>query len=124
MEMIQKVPGELRVLSNHIYEYKKGVRNLVLYTFSKKYEKDIIKKLENQQIAYIRQDVNSRTINLFFGKPECLDLIRFIANRPLNTLSPEEDFMLGALLGYDLCKQCERYCSLKKKMPKLALRVS
>ena len=30
--------------------------------------------------------------------------------RPLQLLSPEEDFILGALLGYDICMQCERFC--------------
>ena len=29
------------------------------------------------------------------------------------TLSPEEDFILGAMLGYDICAQCERYCERK-----------
>lgn len=123
MNNIQRVPSELRVLSNHIYEYKKGVRNLILYTFSRKYEYDVIKRLENQQIAYIRQDINNRTINLFFGRQECLELIRFLVDRPLNSLSPEEDFMLGALLGYDLCRQCERYCTLKQKPRKVTLKV-
>lgn len=33
--------------------------------------------------------------------------------RPLNQLSPEEDFILGALLGYDIRMQCECYCSRK-----------
>lgn len=33
--------------------------------------------------------------------------------RPLDQLSPEEDFILGALLGYDIRMQCERYCSRK-----------
>ena len=27
----------MRVLMNHIYEYQKGVRRMVLYTFNKKY---------------------------------------------------------------------------------------
>ena len=27
---------------------------------------------------------------------------------------PEEDFILGAMLGYDLCQQCKRYCSKKE----------
>ena len=30
-----------------------------------------------------------------------------------NQLTPEEDFILGAMLGYDLCAQCERYCKRK-----------
>ena len=38
-----------------------------------------------------------------------------IVTRPLNLLTPEEDFMLGAMLGYDICAQCERYCERKDK---------
>ena len=34
--------------------------------------------------------------------------------RPLNQLTAEEDFILGAMLGYDLCQQCKRYCSKKE----------
>ena len=26
------IPGEIRIFLNHIYEFKKGVRNMVLYT--------------------------------------------------------------------------------------------
>ncbi len=33
--------------------------------------------------------------------------------RPLNQLTPEEDFILGTMLGYDLCAQCERFCERK-----------
>lgn len=123
MNYTDKVPEELRVLSNHIYEYKKGVRSLILYTFCRKYEKEVIQRLDNQQIPHLKQYVNNRTVNLFFGRPECLELIGFIATRPLNVLTPEEDFMLGVLLGYDLCKQCERYCSRKRKKPQLDLSV-
>ncbi len=36
-----------------------------------------------------------------------------VVTRPLNELTPEEDFMLGALLGYDIRMQCERYCQRK-----------
>jgi hypothetical protein len=28
-------------------------------------------------------------------------------------LSPEQDFILGAMLGYDICVQCKRYCDRK-----------
>lgn len=93
----------------------RGVRNLVLYTFSKKYEDEVIKKLESRKIPYIKQDIGPRSVNLFFGNQECINAISFLADRPLYALTPEEDFILGALLGYDLCKQCERYCSKKRK---------
>ncbi len=44
-------------------------------------------------------------MNVFFGRRACLETIRPLLSRPLSDLSPEEDFMLGALLGYDLTMQ-------------------
>ena len=32
------IPGEIRIFLNHIYEFKKGVRNMVLYTMSREHE--------------------------------------------------------------------------------------
>ena len=109
------VSGELMLLSNHIYEYKKGVRPLVLYTMNKAYELVATNKLKAQGISYFLQDVGSGAVNIYFGSKECLDTIEMIVTKPLNKLSPEEDFILGALLGYDLRMQCERYCSRKEK---------
>ncbi len=109
-------PVDLKVLMNHIYEYKKGVRRLVFYTFNKKYESFAITRLERQNIDYIIQPVGNDRLNLFFGKKECLDAIRMIVTKPLCQLTPEEDFILGAMLGYDICAQCERYCERKKKV--------
>ena len=40
----------MTVLMNHIYEYKKGVRRMVLFTFNKKYEDFAIRRLESQNI--------------------------------------------------------------------------
>ena len=31
MAIERKVPGEIRIFLNHVYEFKKGVRNMVLY---------------------------------------------------------------------------------------------
>ena len=101
--------GVMRVLMNHIYEYKKGVRRLVLYTFNQRYINCAVERLEHQGIEYIITPLGNDCVNLFFGRKECLDVIRLVVNRPLNQLSPEEDFMLGALLGYDISLQCERY---------------
>ncbi|MBR4651510.1 MAG: DUF2023 family protein [Prevotella sp.] len=99
----------MRVLMNHIYEYKKGVRRLVLYTFNQKYVQYAEERLEHQGIEYIITPLGNDRVNLFFGRKECLDVVRHMITRPLNQLSPEEDFMLGALLGYDISLQCERY---------------
>lgn len=109
----EAMPIDMKVLMNHIYEYKKGVRSLVLFTFNKRYEHFALHRLERQGIDYIVQPVGNSRLNLFFGRPECLEAIRLIVTKPLNKLSPEEDFMLGAMLGYDIRVQCERYCRRK-----------
>lgn len=115
MQQQEMTPVDLKVLMNHIYEYKKGVRRMVLYTFNKKYESYAITRLEHQNINYLIQPVGNDRLNLFFGKPECLNAIRLMVTKPLNKLTPEEDFILGAMLGYDICAQCERYCERRQK---------
>ena len=107
--------GAMRVLMNHIYEYKKGVRRLVLYTFNQRYVKYAVERLEHQGIEYIIVPLGNDRVNLFFGRRECLDVVRMIVDRPLSQLTPEEDFMLGALLGYDISVQCERYCLMRER---------
>ncbi|MCR5679897.1 MAG: DUF2023 family protein [Prevotella sp.] len=104
----------LKVLMNHIYELNKGVRHMVLFTCNKKYSELAIQRLENQGIPYLLQPAGQQNLNVYFGRRECLEAIRLIVTRPLNQLTPEEDFILGAMLGYDLCAQCERYCKRKK----------
>lgn len=105
--------ADMKVLMNHIYEFQKGVRQMVLYTFNKKNEAFVRERLEHRNIPYIIQPVASDNMNLFFGQKECLDAIRLMVNKPLNKLTPEEDFILGAMLGYDIRVQCERYCERK-----------
>ncbi len=109
------LPPEMKVLMNHIYEYKKGVRQMVLFTCNRRYELVATRRLNNQQIDYVVQQAGRENINVYFGRPECLDAIRLIVTRPLNELTPEEDFILGALLGYDICAQCRRYCERSKR---------
>lgn len=105
--------SDMKVFLNHIYEFKKGVRQMVLYTMNKRNLDFAEKRLRNQRINYVIQSVDGERINLFFGKDECINAIRMIVTRPLNQLTPEEDFILGAMLGYDICGQCIRYCSKK-----------
>ena len=109
------MPTDMKVLMNHIYEYQKGVRRMVLFTFNQKYETFAVKRLQSLHIDYLIQPVGNDRLNLYFGRQECLDAIRLIVTKPLSKLTPEEDFILGAMLGYDICVQCERYCHRKEK---------
>lgn len=78
----------MKVLMNHIYEYKKGVRRMVLFTFNKKYEEFARRRLESQHIHYIIQPVGNDRLNLYFGREECLNAIRMMVTRSLNLLTP------------------------------------
>ena len=106
-------PIEMKVLMNHIYELRKGVRQMVLFTCNKKYGEQVAGRLESRGIPYVLQPVGEQNLNFYFGRRECLEAIRLIITRPLCMLTPEEDFILGAMLGYDICAQCERYCQRK-----------
>lgn len=101
------------VLSNHIYEYQKGVRNLVLFTLRKELARSAVDRLSRLGIDYLVQDVGDSNVNIYFGRPQCIKAVSGFVTRPLYDLTPEEDFMLGTLLGYDICLQCERYCDRK-----------
>lgn len=114
--MMQNVnPTDMKVFLNHVYEFKKGVRQMVLYTMNRKNLEFAVNRLKKQRIKFVIQTVDDERINLFFGKDECINAIRMIVTRPLNQLTPEEDFILGAMLGYDICGQCKRYCDRKMR---------
>ena len=95
--------GDMKMFMHHIYEFKKGVRSLVLCTMCRTCASIVAERLRGQQIVYMIQEVSE----------ECLDAVKTFIHKPLNRLSPEEDFMLGAMLGYDISMQCRRYCDRK-----------
>jgi hypothetical protein len=104
----------MNVFNHHLYEYRKGLRNLILHTTRRSFYKRIVEKLENAGVEYIIYPVNSEKINVFFGKKDCVDVVRNIGKTELGAFSAEEDFILGIMLGYDRLKQCERYLKMKQ----------
>lgn len=99
----------MKVLCHHIYEYKKGLRNLVLHTMSCNDIKEAEEKLFRHDIAYFIQYVTPHKANIFFGKAQCVQIIQSFCNKSLTHFTNEEDFILGIMLGYDRMQQCERY---------------
>ena len=73
---------------------------MALCTIDKTDESFAIQRLEKSGLEYEICPINAHRLNLFFGKKECINIVR---------LTPEEDFILGTMLGYDVCQQCERY---------------
>ena len=103
---------------HHIYEFKKGIRNLILTTEKAVYKKPIEERLNNEKIDYVIHDIGNNKINVYFGAPQCVDVVRTF-NPKLNQLTAEQDFILGIMLGYDRVKQCERYMNIKNNIIKL-----
>ncbi|MEY4581540.1 MAG: hypothetical protein RL701_6243 [Pseudomonadota bacterium] len=97
------------MLPHYLYELRKGVRQLFLLTMTLPEAQAVQERLQRERVAIHVQDVSAKKLNLYFGQARYVEIARRLAVRPLNRLSPEEDFMLGILLGYDSGQQCQRY---------------
>jgi hypothetical protein len=99
----------MKVFLHHIYEFKKGLRNLVLFTERVKERPFIEANLKKCGIEYAIFPLGKSRINVYFGHSACVDIVRRIGFDNLSSMSPEHDFMLGIMLGYNRIMQCERY---------------
>lgn len=98
-----------RIFRHNLYEFRKGVRQLFMMTMSAAEAALIVPHLQAASIDHYVQDVTETKVNLFFGRPALVATVRSVVTKPLNQLTPEEDFILGTLLGYDREQQCRRF---------------
>ena len=97
MEIVNTMlSSELQVFLNYVYEYKKGVRNMVLCTLNRRYLAAAVARLDDQGICHFEQSANENNVNLYFGKPECIAAVRQFIVRPLHQLSPAVRAVLHA----------------------------
>lgn len=108
--------ANFRIFTHHIYEFQKGLRNLVLHTVNSNTKEDVQYYLRRKNIPFHIQSVTDKKINVFFGDKRCIDIIKSFEITSLSLLTDEQDFILGIMLGYDQRLQCERY--LKRKSEK------
>ena len=106
--------NKLELFSHLLYECRKGVRSAALCTLKEECREIAISKLNSNQMAYFIYPLNNGRFNLYFGAQICIDVLKKICNKPMNRLSPEEDFMVGAILGYSMHEQCRRYTQTAK----------
>lgn len=99
----------MEVFYHNIYEYQKGLRNLCLSTFKKKNRQKVEERLNKEKIFYLIHDIGEEKINVYFGSRECIEIIKSFNKINLYELTPEQDFILGIMLGYDRLMQCQRY---------------
>ncbi len=65
--MIKNVnPTDMKVFLTHVYEFKKGVRQMVLYTMYRRNQEFAVNRLKKQRIRFIIQEVDDERINLVF----------------------------------------------------------
>lgn len=103
----------MEIFCHHVYEYWKGLRNLILHTAPLSDMPAIVHKLDHYKIPYLIHRVGDERINVFFGHHDCISVINRFGTIHLSQLTDEQDFMLGIMLGYDRMQQCARY--LKKR---------
>jgi len=106
----------MKVFNHHVYEYRKGLRNLILYTTNIEELPIIENRFEHIKITYQTYKISNTKINVFFGDPDCVKIIQEINKPKLNEFTPEEDFILGSMLGYCRKQQCTRYLKLRSKI--------
>lgn len=104
----------MQVFYQLVYEYQKGLRDLCLLTCSNESEERIKNSLNKQRINYLICPIKNNKINVFFGMPACLEIIKQFSCEELNNLSVEEDFILGMMLGYGKAQQYQRYLDRKR----------
>lgn len=110
----------MQLFYHQIYEFQKGVRNLILCTESKENKAIIENRLKKKNISYLIHEIPNDKINIYFGNRICIEIIKNFATVNLKELSREQDFILGIMLGYDKVQQCERYL-IRKDLHKKSL---
>lgn len=99
----------MELFKNLIYEYKKGVRDLALYTCKVEQSKKYITILKLTKTPYKIQKLPQNKCNIFFGNEKCLDILNTFSSQTLDKITPQEDFILGIMLGYSRNEQYTRF---------------
>lgn len=109
-----ELSADFRILCHHVYEYRKGLRSLVLHTMLNSEREAAEALLHRERIDYIVQPVSPCRFNVYFGDSKCVKIVELFHITQLTNLSDEQDFILGIMLGYSRDAQYERYLHRKK----------
>lgn len=102
----------MELFNNLIYEHKKGMRDLAMYTCTREDYPKYAEQLLKNNVEYIIKEIGKEKINIFFGKLECLVILKQFSSEKLNEISKYEDFILGIMLGYSRNEQYKRLLGL------------
>lgn len=99
----------MALLSHSIYEIRKGVRRLAMVTVNRLQLPQAQAKLNRAGIPYVILKTHGVQANIFLGCASCIAVLQSFGEQNLSRFTPEQDFILGSFLGYDLSQQCQRY---------------
>lgn len=105
--------NELGVFFHMLYELNKGLRNLALLTTTEENRELIEERFEKCGYEWLTEELKSGYINIFFGTEDPINVLKKFKKNSLKDFTPEEDFILGILLGYNTNQQCKRYLTRK-----------
>ena len=69
--MSEEKRNELGVFFHMMYELNKGLRNLALLTTTQENFELIKDRIERCRYEYIKEELKSNYVNIFFGNKEC-----------------------------------------------------
>lgn len=104
----------MQVFRHLVYEYQKGLRDLSLFTCQVELLGKIKKSLDTQKIDCLIYPLEGDKINIFFGCPLCIEIVKGFSSSDLSCITNEEDFILGMMLGYGKNQQYQRFLGRKK----------
>jgi len=92
-----------------LYEHGRGLRDLALYTIDPSQKEQVEQELQLENVACLFRPIEDGRLNVYFGHAACVEVVKSFGTCPHCHHTPEQDFMLGIMLGYDRARQCERY---------------
>lgn len=98
-----------------LYEHSRGLRDLALYTIAVEQREQVESELRQEGVAFLIRPIEDGRLNVYFGHPSCVEVVRSFGACPHCRLTPEQDFILGIMLGYDRTRQCERYLGRRQQ---------
>jgi hypothetical protein len=107
--MIADAKPNLDVFHHLLYEINRGLRDLALYTIQPSDQELIQSRLDHEGVAAHFLPIEDGRVNVYFGHETCVNVVKEFGSCPHCLHTPEQDFILGIMLGYDRTKQCERY---------------
>ncbi|MGI6076481.1 MAG: DUF2023 family protein [Pyramidobacter sp.] len=105
----------MEVFRHHVYEYKKGLRNLILHTAPQRDLPEICRILKAEKIPCRVVRLENGYANVFFGSEDCIRVLEIIGSKGLDRFTKEEDFILGIMLGYGRLVECRRFIELSER---------